>query len=138
MRCPTAQLQIWRSSLTGPHHPIASTHDSCRCKTLKCSMIEWCTLSIQSLCCALSAPSRGDDLQLGFCGSLTPSKSTQRVFLEMGTNKDSRLTCLCGSDTVAVTMPFAMKNERSCFLPLSRIRLSNFLCHAGRSPESRI
>ena len=43
------------------------------------------------------------------CDSFTRSNSTQRFFLR------NRLRFLCGNDTVAVAMHFAMKNGQICF-----------------------
>ena len=44
------------------------------------------------------------------CDSFTRSNCTQRLFL------GNRLRFLCGNDTVAVAMHFAMKNAQICFL----------------------
>ena len=43
------------------------------------------------------------------CDSFTRSNCTQRLFL------GNRLRFLCGNDTVAVAMRFAMKNDQICF-----------------------
>ena len=57
----------------------------------------------------LSAPSPGDDLRSKFAIRLRVSNCTQRFFL------GNRLRFLCGNDTVAVAMHFAMKNGKICF-----------------------
>ena len=57
----------------------------------------------------LSAPSPSDDLRSKVCDSFTRSNCTQRFFL------GNRLRFLCGNDTVAVAMHFAMKNGKFCF-----------------------
>ena len=51
----------------------------------------------------LSAPSPGDDVRLKLAICLRGQPVTQRLFL------GNRLQFLCGNDTVAVAMHFAMK-----------------------------
>ena len=58
----------------------------------------------------LSAPSPGDDLRLKLAIRFRGQKyCTQRFFL------GNKLRFLCGNDTVAVAMRFAMTNGQICF-----------------------
>ena len=57
----------------------------------------------------LSAPSPGDDLRSKSANRLRGQTIRSDSFWEIG------LRFLCGSDTVAVAMHFAMKNGQICF-----------------------
>ena len=59
------------------------------------------------------------------CDSFTRSNCTQRFFL------GNRLRFLCGSNTVAVAMHFAMKNGQICF------SLRNFFCDFACDSKNR-